>query len=568
MDDFLKNIYKIYEFISKEVSVYEKNDYIDIFKRSMKINVKDSFSTRYYKYIKDSKRSGIVYTPKKIADYMVKNLIDSSEVIHNPYIKILDPSCGCGNLIFSCFQYLKEIFLNNINEINKRLNKKLNSDDIDYHILYYNLFGFDIDKTAIIILKIDLFRLTGIINNKNFIVKDFLMDDVKGKFDFIIGNPPYIGHKNVDRNYSKILKKKYKEVYEDKGDVSYCFFSRALKCLNKTGKLGFIISRYFCEASSGKKLRKFILNNANIKLIIDFYGIRPFKDIGIDPIIIYLKNEKNCSAENKIKIIKPNHKGEFTRFFIKKGELDSEGWVIINETERKMLNKIIRKCKFLLSDICNSHQGIITGCDKAFILDREVINVKHIEEDIVKPWIKSSYIHKYKVNPTERYIIYLNKVEEEKYKNSINYVSKYKDKLENRRECRAGRREWYEIQWARKPEIFENEKIVFPYKASHNRFALDRGSYFSADVYCLTLKKQGIFNYEMLLYILNSSIYEFYIKSFAKKLGENLYEYYPNKLMKLKIPYIDYAHIKDTEYLYEFFGFNKREINILENKCK
>ncbi|MBV4449902.1 class I SAM-dependent DNA methyltransferase, partial [Clostridium tyrobutyricum] len=77
MDDFLKNIYKIYEFINKEVSVYEKNDYIDIFKRSMKINVKDRFSTRYYKYIKDSKRSGIVYTPKKIADYMVKNLIDS-----------------------------------------------------------------------------------------------------------------------------------------------------------------------------------------------------------------------------------------------------------------------------------------------------------------------------------------------------------------------------------------------------------------------------------------------------------------------------------------------------------
>jgi adenine-specific DNA-methyltransferase len=45
-----------------------------------------------------------------------------------------------------------------------------------------------------------------------------------------------------------------------------------------------------------------------------------------------------------------------------------------------------------------------------------------------------------------------------------------------------------------------------------------------------------MFSYEYLLGLLNSSIYEFYIKSMAKKLGDDLYDYYPNKIMTLRIP--------------------------------
>ena len=77
-------------------------------------------------------------------------------------------------------------------------------------------------------------------------------------------------------------------------------------------------------------------------------------------------------------------------------------------------------------------------------------------------------------------------------------------------------RKWYQLQWGRKKEIFDNYKIIFPFKASSNKFSLDFGSYFSADVYALRLKEESEFNYEFLLFILNSKIYEFYFKTFAK----------------------------------------------------
>ncbi|HBG38399.1 MAG TPA: DNA methyltransferase, partial [Clostridiaceae bacterium] len=128
---------------------------------------------------------------------------------------------------------------------------------------------------------------------------------------------------------------------------------------------------------------------------------------------------------------------------------------------------------------------------------------------------------------------------------ALKHIENFKEKLKLRRECKKGLRKWYEIQWGRDKRLFENKKIVYPFKASSNRFALDEGSYFSADVYGIRIKDmfQGMISYEYLLGILNSRIYEFYIKSMAKKLGDNLYEYYPNKIMKLKIPNL----IKEVE---------------------
>ena len=70
------------------------------------------------------------------------------------------------------------------------------------------------------------------------------------------------------------------------------------------------------------------------------------------------------------------------------------------------------------------------------------------------------------------------------------------------------------------------------------------------------------FSYDYLLKVLNSDVYEFYFKSFGKKLGENLYEYYPNNLMKLCIP--TEFDINKEEDLYEFFNFTDREVNIIK----
>jgi adenine-specific DNA-methyltransferase len=252
-------------------------------------------------------------------------------------------------------------------------------------------------------------------------------------------------------------------------------------------------------------------------------------------------------------------------FKINKNLLNDKGWILRDEKERTIINKIEEKCFTYLENICASYQGIISGCDKAFVVDEKIIEEKALELDLLKPWIKSSFIEKGRVNRTDQYLIYSDLIKEEsKYTNSINHISLHRDKLQERRECRNGVRIWYELQWGRVQSIFEGEKIVFPYKANKNRFAIDKGSFFSADVYCLTLKEAVPFTYEFLLKILNSKVYEYYFKTFAKKLGEDAYEYYPNNLMKLCIPTMMDIEADVDEFLYDFFQLGPSEKAIIE----
>ncbi|WDC83671.1 hypothetical protein PL321_13900 [Caloramator sp. mosi_1] len=47
-------------------------------------------------------------------------------------------------------------------------------------------------------------------------------------YEYIIGNPPYVGHKMIDKDYRARLKGKYADVFSDKADLSYCFIKNQL----------------------------------------------------------------------------------------------------------------------------------------------------------------------------------------------------------------------------------------------------------------------------------------------------------------------------------------------------
>jgi adenine-specific DNA-methyltransferase len=580
---FVKKIMELYSIILQPIdNIYKKIAIIN-YKKIFNMGNDVTFGKFYYRLLKGNKNMGIVYTPEEIARYIIENTVKIDDLIDNPYIKIVDPACGCGNIIIPLFKHLYKMYMENMETINNKNKMLLNKDNVKEHIIKNNIYGIDIDSIATKILSIDLFQISGVVCSENILNMDFLMDEIHDKFNIFLGNPPYIGHKTIEKDYSKQIKEKYREVYKDKGDLSYCFFKGAIVNSEPKFKVSFITSRYFMESQSGENLRKFIVDNFNVVEIVDFYGIRPFKGTGIDPVILFLKDKSSNGAE-KVKVIKPMDKSKEDKkafvnsFFLKKGnlynsyfvdskELGEKRWILREEKELNIFRKIQEKSTFKLKDICESYQGIITGCDKAFIVTHEDIVKEQLEESIIKPWIKSSFIEKNCVKTLDKFIIYSNDIEDiSNYPNINNHLMPYKKKLMNRRECIKGIRKWYELQWGRNSDIFKKEKIIFPYKSKDNRFALDKGSYFSADIYSIVLKENSDFNYNFLLFLLNSKIYEFYFHSFAKKLGEDLYEYYPNTLMDMMIPKKFSTKNYDENCLYEYFNFTEEEVNIIKNK--
>lgn len=574
LENFINDIETIYDDIKKF-----KKPLLKEFKDKWK--VKSSIGEVYQTLCKKEakKETGSFYTPFEVVEFMVREILGKISYEKNPYIKILDPSCGGGYFLICLIEHLVEKA------------GVLGFENPLEHVVKNNIFGFDIDRYAIIITVIELYDRTGIYA-ENIRVKDFLIGDVE-EFDLIIGNPPYMGHKVLVGDYREKLYDIYKDVFADKGDMSYCFIKRSIDSLRENGVLVFFTSRYILEALNGKDIRKFILESGSISRIVDFYGVRFVKGAGVDNIILEFIKEQGKGEFDYFRF-KDSAKGigelvfkdiedrsqNYTKFICAdKLELRDDGWVFLDSAEREILSKIKG---VEIKNICESYQGIITGCDKAFVLGNNMLLGANVEDKLLKPWIKGSNIDSFSVLEADEMLIYSNLIDNEgDYPNAIEYIKPYREKLESRRECRKGSRRWYDLQWGRSEDIFISKKIIYPYKSSRNRFAIDEGSFFSADVYAIKLKDMflGSYSYEFLAGLLNSSIYEFYIKSMAKKLGDNLYEYYPNKIMTVKVPScikaVEDEVLKGGEglrgridrILNDYFGISEMEYNIIKQWC-
>lgn len=563
---------------------------------------------------KDRKKQGSFYTDISIVEYMIDLIFCKIDITDNPYIRILDPSCGCGFFLTGAYDILKKKYEDSLDNLNKK-HPGLNLDaaGIHEHILTYNLFGCDIDEYAVKLSIINLMAKNKEDHTKpNIICCDSLLNAghtlidresfLNQRFDIILGNPPYLGHKEISGKYRKTLQGIYGDIFKGKSDVSFCFLKSSIERLAEGGKLCFIMPRYFLESPSGMGLRSYIRQSCTIKKIVDFYGVRVMKGISVDPVIIYI--EKSVSGSNAIDVSKGKSQlkglscsdalkelkeksSYYKSFVVLQHSLKDEGWVLWDSDATGILCKIERNFTLSLSDVCRSFQGIITGCDRAFIVDDSIIERYGIERSITRPWIKNSSVKKYRVEGCGKLIIYSDFiVEPEEYSSAISYISMQKDRLESRRECIRGLRRWYQLQWGRTSSLFDMKKIIFPYKSRENRFAIDSGSYSSADIYGMYIKPQynERITYEYICGLLNSKLYEFYFKSFGKKLGDDLYEYYPNTVMRLKIPCFqpsigmlvkDLLTLTDEGgkeglmkkidgYIYDMAGLSEREIETVE----
>lgn len=535
---------------------------------------KEFFSTLAQLYqnnlgVSHRKKTGVFYTQNDVVDYMIDNSFKYLD--NDKTIKVLDPSCGTGNFLSAVVRYARK---------NKIWPLKM------------TVCGIDIDIYAI---EIALSRI--IIENDfnmdleiHMINQDALLhDNILGEFDLIIGNPPYIGHKQLSLDYKKLLKDKFPATYKDKSDISYCFFDKFLDLLKPSGILSFITSRYFIEALHGQGVRRKI-GSCTVLDIIDFYGYRILEGIQVDPLIITLGRGREEAHSSIRRVIKPEnhplselldvHSTNISYFSVPQGEYSKEQWSLYPTDHNQIINKLFVPQHIKLNHAVDSFQGIITGCDKAFVIDNQLIEYLGIDKRFTKPWLKSRHVHQFIIDNPGQSLIYSDDIDDiDNYPQIKKQIEQYRTLLEGRRECIKGIRKWYQLQWGRDKSFFGQPKIIYRYKAAGNTFALDNDGFFhSADIYGFVLK--GLYNhildYYYLCCFLNSSIIEFYLKSTCKKLGDKLYEYYPNKVLEVPVPlnydkdYFDNAYNKIVsghktgkaeidEYFYSLFNISKEQ---------
>lgn len=123
-----------------------------------------------------------------------------------------------------------------------------------------------------------------------------IMDN--GRFNIVIGNPPYIRNTELPDKDKKYYNQNYASAYEQY-DIFVLFFEIGIKLLKDGGYLGFITSNKFLASDYGKKLRELLLKNCKIISLIDVSYLRIFKDASTYPVITILqKTADEVSIKN------------------------------------------------------------------------------------------------------------------------------------------------------------------------------------------------------------------------------------------------------------------------------
>ncbi len=460
--------------------------------------------------------------------------------------RLIDPFCGSGLYISGMYDALmhahyKQGSTQSIEKIHKKL-------------LTENIYGFvttDLScavSNLVLALKYKEFTLS-----KNIICRKFFAADEKKVplFDWVIADLSQ--YNSVDHISS---------VYEN--------FQYVNRFLNSGGKLVCVFDRSILNQMEGKELRKKLLGDYTILKVIDM----PDNHISIDPntlnVVFYL--EKGVKFRHLFEVLHiasdgrenlPIQFSDVGSIMALQDDLNENGFEFYDQSKTKLMNRITSLCSHTLGDVVHFFQGIISGCDKAFVVhDNSLIYSQCINECGV-PWIKGKDIND-QINFYGQYLLYTNGGEGiDHFPLTKKRLEIYKSLLKKRRECIKGVRHWYELQWGRDKELFLKEKILFAAKSKKNNFIYDdQGYFFSADVYGAASLDSVNIDLKKLSLLLNSDIYEWYMKSVMKKINNGRYAYYPDTLKNICIPPLDViASFKDEADIHQYFGFNIGEAN-------
>lgn len=461
-----------------------------------------------------------VYTPEKISremaikslylyfdgEYTQKKLDD---------LRVADISCGTGNLLLSV---LKEILM-----LSKRI----------YGEYRYNpvwIEGYDIDEEALEIFKtrsIELLKKYGIKGEITVFCENSITFSTDKRYKIILGNPPYFGEKNNKEIFQELKTNEFgKKYYEGKMDYFYYFIEKGIDLLEDGGILTYITTNYWLKADYATKLRDKVKKETNFRYVNN-YNTSVFKNAPGQHNFVFSLNKSKETKE--FVLIDQGEK------FISSNELiynNIDKIIMASTGALEELKEVYSKRTHLLGELLNINQGIVSGCDKAFVF-REY---REVFSEYLKPFYKNKNIHKYTVDESSEYwILYLDRHARVNEK-ILEHLRNYKEKLDSRREVRKGTIEWWELQWARDDKIFKQPKIVGRQRSRENKFAYtEKEFYGSADIYYMTGKYEGV-NLLYILGYLNSSFFYNWFKYNGKVKGYNL-ELYATPLKETPIYY-------------------------------
>ncbi|MDD3740006.1 MAG: N-6 DNA methylase [Bacteroidales bacterium] len=311
-------------------------------------------------------QKGSYYTPVEIINEMIGELDGNVKTF-------LDPCCGTGAFILSAIKI-----------------KNIQAE---------NIYGADIDKTAVFLARINILEFY-----KNFdkVPNIFHLDSLNqlatgdiscetnyliGKIDAIATNPPWGAGKNTS------VSAKYEKIFGSR-EIFSMFLLKSIELLSATGELHFLLPESILNIKTHKNIRNILCTGTKIISIKEFG--RVFTGVYTPVISIHAKIAKTISSELvKIRTKEKNYTINQDRFLKTKHNLFD---IKIDNCSKKIIDKIYSIPHITLKNNASWALGIVTGNNKKFLQESN--------NGDLKPIYKGSDINYYYLKSPSNFIKY------------------------------------------------------------------------------------------------------------------------------------------------------------------
>ena len=333
------------------------------------------------------------------------------------------------------------------------------------------------------------------------------MFGVADGFDVVIGNPPYIQLQKDGGKLRRLYKDAGFATFASTGDIYQLFYERGCQLLAPgLGLLSYITSNSWLKAAYGKSTRRYFAERHTTLRLLEM-GKDVFENAIVDACILIARSGKSNATSKAVDMDRLPPDTHFPPAEILWGKLRPQGerpWSALSAIEQSIMDKMEAVGTPLKEWDISIYRGVLTGYNKAFIIDNETKAALIAEDaksaEILKPVLRGRDIKRYQAQWSGLWLIttfpslHLDIANYPAIKRHL--LSHDKERLEQTgktlpdgsKSRKKTPHQWFELQdTCAYHEEFTNEKLVWIELVEHGRFAYDdSGLYCEATSFMMT----------------------------------------------------------------------------------